>query len=94
MHLPIIQRLQGLRAPFVLENLNCSGTEERLLDCPGVMVDDPYGPFYEYYGNVYQYGRFPSVCDPLLGTYTIVACGNEIGPGAASFASFHLLPRA
>lgn len=60
-------------APFVLDNLNCTGSEERLLDCPGAT-----GQPYDDYVNEY---RIVGNCDPLGGTYAFVACGTEVGPG-------------
>lgn len=70
---------------MVLENLNCSGTETRLVDCPGDM--DEFETIYTDYdvaGIVFAYqyyGQFNSYCDPLRGTYAYVACGMTAGPG-------------
>lgn len=79
--------VQDVIAPFVLENLNCTGAEARLLDCPGVMEELTY----DYYTNDpnYPYGRYTYIygsvqfrrCDPLQGAYTFVACGMMEGPG-------------
>ena len=71
--------MQGILAPMALENLNCTGTEERLVECP-VSQDDDYGSDPDY---VYTYFAINSNdgCDPLLPTYAFVACGNETGPG-------------
>ena len=67
--------LQGTLAPLVLENLNCTGKEERLVDCP-VLQDDGT----EYNGDAYIYNGDDG-CDPLQATYAFVACSNTTGPG-------------
>ena len=67
--------LQGILAPLVLENLNCTGKEERLVDCP-VLQDDGT----EYNGDAYIYNGDDG-CDPLQATYAFVACSNTTGPG-------------
>ena len=72
-------------APMVLENLACTGTEERLVDCPGSRARDipDYSPAYDYFQEYYY--NFPVVgCEPLAPSYAFVACGNTVGPGAAS----------
>lgn len=84
-----ITALQDVLAPFVLQNLNCSGTESRLLDCPGVTqemgsfddyddVDEPYG---SYDSTILSSLRSPDnrACDPLAfaGNLAFVACGNS-----------------
>ena len=58
---------------MLLENLECTGTEGRLVDCP-VTTDDDYGFRYDY---TYAYNSFqtPSFCDPLQASYAFVACG-------------------
>ena len=63
---------------MVLENLECSGTETRLVDCPRISAetaaDDDYSTtFYEL-----QIAR----CDSLQPSYAFVACGNTSGPRA------------
>lgn len=75
--------MQPLLAPFVLDNLNCSGTETRLLDCPGATqaaYDDSYDP---YSSTTYPYSEPPNSCDPLEGTFAMVACGMTDGAGVA-----------
>ena len=65
--------MQDVRAPFVLENLECSGTEERLLDCPGPTLDDaPYpAQDYTYYDTEYD----DRLCSAGGSNYAFVACG-------------------
>lgn len=80
--------LQGIRAPMVLENLDCSGTEMKLVDCPGAMDDvetvyTDYGVSAIRYSFVY-YGEFHTYCDPARGTYAFVACGQATESGASS----------
>lgn len=59
--------VQEVRAPMVLQNLDCSGGEARLLDCPGVMGD---------YIDADEYAQVSTfVCDPASATYAVVACG-------------------
>ena len=71
--------MQAILAPMVLENLNCTGTEERIIDCP-VSQDDDYAfdPDYVY---VYSAVNTNDGCDPLQATYAFVACGTATGPG-------------
>ena len=64
---------------MVLENLNCTGTEERLIDCP-VSQDADYG-FDPGYFDVDSPFPIGSGCDPLRATYAFVACGTATGPG-------------
>lgn len=78
--------VQNVLAPMVLENLNCSGTEPRLVDCPGDM--DEFETAYSDYdvrdirlGFTY-FGVLSTYCDPLQGTYAFVACGTLPSPGA------------
>eukprot|EP00892_Ulva_mutabilis_P004962 jgi/Ulvmu1/2838/UM144_0002.1 len=78
------QQFQDFLAPMVLENLNCTGSEERLLECPGVM--EGFETIYSDYsvtdirlGFTY-YGEFSMYCDPLRGTFAMVACGTSTGP--------------
>lgn len=70
--------LQDVVAPFVLDNLNCTGGEERLVDCPGATLPDPVAD----YGLLYTALSIVGSCDPLQGTYAFVACGTLTGPGA------------
>eukprot|EP00892_Ulva_mutabilis_P012288 jgi/Ulvmu1/9431/UM051_0059.1 len=69
---------QEVIAPFVLENLDCSGMEARLLDCPGVMEES-----YPFTQPPYTYGSRSDVrsCRPMEGGYAYVACGMTAGPG-------------
>lgn len=79
-------------APFVLENLDCDGTEERLLDCPGPRAmtelnylahnnaDDAYDTPISYY---YNGASFPDGCGNVFST-AMVACGMLSGPGATT----------
>eukprot|EP00892_Ulva_mutabilis_P004970 jgi/Ulvmu1/2845/UM144_0010.1 len=54
------------RAPFVLENLNCNGTESRLLECPGFMGEAVQD---------YSYEPLLAICDPAGSAPAFVACG-------------------
>lgn len=77
--------LQGVIAPFMLENINCTGSEERLVDCPAVARI----PFYEYSPEDYTYeftygGDTPNFCNFFEGSFAFVACGATSGPGVAA----------
>lgn len=95
--------LQDVMAPFVLENLNCSGSEASLLDCPGVSGATTFG-FSGYDADAdgaqlftYAYLQISggvdfAACDPLQGSYAFVACGMTDGPGVNSITVVLLLP--
>ena len=71
-------------APFVLENLGCSGDEARLLDCP-VFDSDTVTPAYDSSGFDYFEDYInPETCDPIAGgggTFARVACGTSSSAG-------------
>ena len=75
---------QEVVAPFVLENLGCSGDEAGLLDCP-VFDSDTVTPSYDYNGDVYFRDYTNSrTCDPTAGgggTFARVACGTSSSAG-------------
>ena len=65
--------LQDVVAPFVLENLGCSGDEARLVDCP-VVADTP----------VRVSSPDSDTCDPFAaggGTFARIACGTSSAAG-------------
>lgn len=72
--------MQAAVAPFVLENLGCSGAEARLVDCPveaGTLARD-YS--FDYFGD---YSNFDT-CDPFSaggGTFARIACGTSSSVG-------------
>ena len=68
---------QEIQAPFVLENLACSGDEQRLVDCPVDETDSDYALSYNDYGS----SRVPSQCEPFAQSYAFVACGSPPAPG-------------
>lgn len=76
--------MQEVLAPFALDNLNCSGTEASILDCPGAMGGMPSFGSPSFEGSVVIYntpvGPSPG-CDPILASYAFVACGITNGPG-------------
>lgn len=76
--------MQDVRAPFVLENLACTGTEARLLDCPVSRVNrDPAATEdYTYYETDYN----DRLCDPSSESSAFVACGMLAEPGTVSYA--------
>ena len=74
-------------APFVLENLGCSGDEARLVDCPVFDSDsassstptNDYGS-YDYFRDYTNSGT----CDPTMaggGTFARIACGTSSAAG-------------
>lgn len=86
--------MQGVLAPFVLENLNCTGAEERLVDCPGALstiFDNAYGDYYGYLPYT-QLRTVVGTCDPLQGTYVFVACGTLTGPGSSVLKCWVIRP--
>ena len=68
--------MQEVQAPFVLENLACTGAEERLIDCPVDRTDSDYNSNYDY-GS---YSGQPDRCEPFGPSYAFVACGSSTGP--------------
>ena len=79
-----LSRTQEVVAPFVLENLGCSGDEARLMDCP-VFDSDIATPTIAYENDDYlrDYSN-SATCDPFLargGTYARVACGTSSSAG-------------
>lgn len=80
-----LEVVQDIIAPFLLENLNCTGDEARLVDCPvstDVSYDTYYTPFEDPYYFTYTQPRdIPLFCNFIEGTFAFVACGAESGPG-------------
>eukprot|EP00892_Ulva_mutabilis_P008500 jgi/Ulvmu1/6021/UM260_0005.1 len=79
-------QLQDVIAPYVLSNLNCSGLEASLLECPGVTqeseyYDYPYSPYEFTYGLNRDSFVNARECDPLRGNYAFVTCGILDMPG-------------
>lgn len=68
--------MQDILAPMVLENLECSGTEARLVDCPRISAEAEADADYT---SDTQSVR----CDPLRPNYAFVACGTTSGIRAA-----------
>lgn len=64
--------MQDIIAPFVLENLACSGTEARLLDCPVSRVDR--SPNVEDANEQYL-DYDDALCSAESVSYAFVACG-------------------
>lgn len=74
--------MQDIIAPFVLENLNCTGTEARLVDCPGAGATEAEYTDYRY---LYQFtGGSLGGCDPVADFPAAVSCGTLTGPGVIS----------
>lgn len=69
--------LQDFIAPIALENLNCTGAEERLVDCPGATETEYSDYVYLYQGS----GATIGTCDPVQGTFAFVSCGPATGTG-------------
>ena len=88
--------LQSVLAPMVLENLNCTGAEARLVDCPGIMIETEtvYSDYNlaDIQASFTYYGGGEPVCDPLLGTFAYVACGTQTGPGVSLLPCLLLHP--
>lgn len=75
--------MQDVIAPFVLENLNCTGSEARLVDCPVATDVSFYNPApddYMYY-STYIRTTLPLFCNFRDGNFAFVACGATSGPG-------------
>eukprot|EP00892_Ulva_mutabilis_P004969 jgi/Ulvmu1/2844/UM144_0009.1 len=67
--------IKEIIAPYVLENLNCTGSETRLVDCPVATgnLDTPGDYRYEYDVSPF--------CEVLNGgRFAFVACGTLVGP--------------
>eukprot|EP00892_Ulva_mutabilis_P012292 jgi/Ulvmu1/9435/UM051_0063.1 len=77
--------LQEIIAPFVLENLDCAGTEARLLDCPSVMEFERDYQYTTVFGDTYSVADRSGLttCSALRAGYAFVACGMTEGPGVA-----------
>lgn len=77
--------VQDVIAPFVLENLNCTGSEARLVDC-SVTTDVSFYNVYAQDGTYeFVYAtefESPVTCDFADGSFAFVACGAEDRPGA------------
>eukprot|EP00892_Ulva_mutabilis_P007856 jgi/Ulvmu1/5442/UM223_0003.1 len=73
------QLLEEVRAPFVLENVACDGSEVRLLDCMGSTLDrsPPEDGDYSYYNLEYN----DAFCDSGQDDFAFIACGMLPGPG-------------
>ena len=81
-------------APFMLENLNCTGSEARLVDCP-VATDVPIINYFDYTYEVTYIGRPSTFCDFFEGkVYAFVACGSATGPGTAPPGCYSVAARA
>lgn len=90
--------VQEALAPFVLENVNCTGSESRLVDCPvatgvGLELID-YGADTGDYS--YEYMQYkPEFCDFRKGgTFTFIACGATSGPGVVYVPAADARPAA
>eukprot|EP00892_Ulva_mutabilis_P007273 jgi/Ulvmu1/4918/UM202_0003.1 len=75
---------QDILAPFALENVNCTGSEARLVDCPVATGATIFGDGAEdapgEYTYRYDYDDSP-ICEFLRGgTFAFVACGMSTGP--------------
>ena len=66
-------------APFVLQDLGCSGSEERLVDCPGA-IDDQGVPYLLDYQFEY-YAQQARACNPDRQPFAYVACGTITAQG-------------
>ena len=71
---------EEVRAPFVIENLGCTGSEERLLDCPQAM--DEYVFTYSLEFDFHYYVQMAKQCDAEVAAYAYVACGTLTDQGA------------
>ena len=84
--------MQEVVAPFLLENLGCSGNEARLVDCP-VVVNGLRSYFSNDYYDVDSDYQNAGICDPFAadgGTFARVACGTISSAGVlASFWCVH-----
>lgn len=81
----------------MLENLGCTGSEDRLLDCPRAEMSDPlaadsmyaygtapYGLSDYIVGRTYYGELMQRSCSPEIpGSYAFVACGALTSPGAS-----------
>lgn len=69
-------------APFVLENPSCTGSEERLVDCP--VAEDDYVYTYTLEIDFDYYVDRVKQCNVDFATYAYVACGTITEQGAQS----------
>ena len=78
--------MQGVLAPFVLENLNCTGAEAMLVDCPVATDFTDYNDVPVNSAGQYEFtylNNFDSIsCDFFEARFPFVACGGVTGPGA------------
>jgi len=67
-------------APFILENLGCTGSEKRLVDCPE--SSDVYVYTYALEIDFDYYVQRTRQCDLGFATFAYVACGtlSDQGP--------------
>ena len=73
-------RVQAVLAPFVLENLGCTGNESRLFDCPVADSDDDGPADYSADDYIEEYSN-PATCDPFSDSYARIACGTSSAAG-------------
>lgn len=81
MHVNVNVNVQAEVAPFSLENLGCTGSEARLVDCPvqKLRVDTVD---YTYSFTDYDYSSlFFDACDPFAESYASVVCSNITAGG-------------
>ena len=80
--------VQAIVAPFALENLGCTGLEERLLDCPVAERSDYRSEF-----NIASDPDYYTLdsCDPFTGSYVQVACGNSSAGGTHPLDNYHII---
>lgn len=64
----MFQQQQEVLVPLAVENLGCSGSESRLLDCPVEMLT-----LTEVQSSTSSVNR--RACSPFSNTYAFVACG-------------------
>ena len=74
---------EAVEAPFVLENLDCSGSEARLVDCAEAVEE--YESTYPLEIDFDYYERRSKRCDLEFAPYAYVACGTLTEPGAKIF---------
>lgn len=81
--------MQAVLAPFVLENVECTGAEQRLIDCPVDDDDSEYQIVFDSRDYAYSNSALSPTCEPFGLSYAFVACGGDsgsapAGPGAPS----------
>jgi hypothetical protein len=79
--------LDDVEAPPLLQNLGCTGSEERLVDCAVEAPSEEYNYYASVYNPVY-YVPFRDVCATHL--FAAVGCGNQ-SDGAMSVSLTALL---